>query len=363
MLEYTYVLGSEEKIEYRQPEKDMNMHMASKKKALALLSGGLDSRLAVRMMQEQNIDMIALNYVTPFCNCTAKTSCMSEARKASREYGIPLKVIPMFDDFIKVVQKPKYSYGRGLNPCLDCRILMFKKAASLMDEEGASFLITGEVLGERPMSQRLDAIATIERDSGLTGLIVRPLSAQLFEPTIPEKEGWIDRSKLLKISGRSRRPQIKLAAELGVDDYPCPAGGCLLTEKHFADKLRHLFELREDPSKNDVLLLKVGRHFSGDSGATQIVVGRDENENKRLEDLSTNTDWLVTIDDWTGPTTLVRGDAISDLDLEKAATLAARYGKGRDEDQVDSTCRFLGETERVIKKRVSPLSEPKAKIM
>ena len=330
--------------------------MNSKIKAIALLSGGLDSRLAVRMMQEQNIEITAINFMTPFCNCTAKTSCKSEARKASEEYGIPLRTISAFDEYMEVIKNPKHGYGRGINPCLDCRILIFKKAGSLMREIGASFLITGEVLGERPMSQRLDAIKIIERDSGMNGLIVRPLSAGLFEPTIPEKEGWIDRSKLLSISGRSRRPQIKLAKELNLADWPCPAGGCLLTDKIFSGKLRHLLSLKANPSKNDVLLLKAGRHFSGDSGA-QIVVGRNETENQRIEQLAVDGDWLITASNWTGPTVLVRAQDPDDRDLTLAARLCARYGKGQSAQVVDVLCRFIGDESRDTSKEVEPFRE------
>ena len=330
--------------------------MTSKIKAIALLSGGLDSRLAVRMMQEQNIEITALNFMTPFCNCTAKTSCKSEARKASEEYGIALKTISDFDAYMEVIKNPKHGYGSGINPCLDCRILIFKKAGELMKEIGASFLITGEVLGERPMSQRLDAIKIIERDSGMNGLIVRPLSAGLFEPTIPEKEGWIDRSKLLSFSGRSRKPQIKLAKELNLADWPCPAGGCLLTDKIFAGKLRHLLSLREKPSKNDVLLLKAGRHFSGDSGA-QIVVGRDEMENQRIEQLAMEGDWLMTASDWTGPTALVRAQDPNDSELTLAARLCARYGKGQSAPVVDVLCRLVGDKSKDNNRRVEPFRE------
>ncbi len=330
--------------------------MKSRMKAIALLSGGLDSRLAVRMMQEQNIEITALNFMTPFCNCTAKTSCKSEARKASEEYGIPLRTISDFDAYIEVIKNPKHGYGSGINPCLDCRILIFKKAGLLMQEIGASFLITGEVLGERPMSQRLDAIKIIERDSGMSGLIVRPLSAGLFEPTIPEKEGWIDRSKLLSFSGRSRRPQIKLAKELNLAQWPCPAGGCLLTDKIFAGKLRHLLSLKENPSKNDVLLLKTGRHFSGVRGA-QIVVGRNETENQRIEQLAVDGDWLMTASDWTGPTALARALDLDERDLTLAARLCARYGKGQSAPVVDVLCRFIGDESRDMSIEVEPLRE------
>jgi tRNA-uridine 2-sulfurtransferase len=321
----------------------------TKRKAVGLLSGGLDSRLAVKLMLEQGIEVVALNYVTPFCNCTSKGSCQLEAKKASEEFGVALQVVSLFEEFMAVVKKPKYGYGSGMNPCLDCRILMFRMAKAKMEEIGGSFVVTGEVLGERPMSQRLDAIRAIERDSGLAGLIVRPLSAQLFEPSIPEKEGWVDRDKLLAISGRSRRPQMALAESLGIGDYPCPAGGCLLTDKSFAERLRGLLKENKDPSKNDILLLKVGRHFTGPDGA-RIVVGRNEGENARLEQLKGPADWRVVAADWLGPTVIVRGRAVTDADLEAAAGLTARYGKGKDADTVKVECRRAGPEGEEIKR-------------
>lgn len=330
-------------------------YLSDKRKAIALLSGGLDSRLAVKMLQEQGIEITALNFVTPFCNCTAKSSCKAEARKASEEFGIELKIVPLFEEFMEAVKYPKYGHGSGMNPCLDCRILMFKMAKEYMEKTGASFIVTGEVLGERPMSQRLDAIRIIERDSGLEDLIVRPLSAQLFEPSLPEREGWVDREKLLAISGRSRKPQMALAEELNMNDYPCPAGGCLLTDKHFADKLRRCLAKKENPDRNDILVLKVGRHFEGPSGA-QIIVGRNEAENERLEQLKKETDWLVAAVDWQGPTTLVRGPRTGDGDLEAAARMTAGYGKGREVDTVNVSCR-KGDGEE-MSLTVSPKREP-----
>ncbi|NQT21487.1 MAG: hypothetical protein HQ592_17410, partial [Planctomycetes bacterium] len=211
-------------------------------RAVALLSGGLDSVLAVRVILDQGIDVEALNYVTVFCTCTPKNSSCSAASTAAAHLGVGLKTINTSRELLGAVKNPRHGYGRNLNPCLDCRILMFLKAKEYMQEIGASFLITGEVLGERPMSQRRDAMAIIERESGLDGLIVRPLCAKALEPSIPEKEGWVDRSKLLGITGRSRKPQIALAESYGINDYPCPAGGCLLTDAGFAARLRALMQ-------------------------------------------------------------------------------------------------------------------------
>ncbi|NQU03602.1 MAG: 7-cyano-7-deazaguanine synthase, partial [Syntrophaceae bacterium] len=195
------------------------------RKAIALLSGGLDSTLAVRLMIEQGIEVTAVHFTSVFCNCTPrKAGCKMQARKMSEEMDIPIRVIHKGADYMKMVEKPRHGYGSGMNPCIDCRIYMLRKVRELMPEMGASFIITGEVLGQRPMSQRRQTIRLIERESGLEGLIMRPLSALHFEPTLPEREGIVDRRKLLNMSGRTRKPQIALAADLGVKDYPCPAG-------------------------------------------------------------------------------------------------------------------------------------------
>ena len=316
---------------------------ATPMKAVAMLSGGLDSRLAVRLIQEQGIEVTALNYITPFCTCTAKSSCRLEAKKASEEYGIDLKVFYVFEEFIEIIKEPKYGYGRGLNPCLDCRILMFRRAKEYMDEIGASFLVTGEVLGERPMSQRPDAMRIIEHDSGLAGLIVRPLSAGLLEPSIPEQRGWVDREQFLNISGRSRKPQIELAERLGLNDYPCAAGGCLLTDKDFASRLKELLMQNPNPGQNEMMLLKVGRHRAFTDG--RIVVGRNEKENFRIQTLARDGDLLMEVKDYLGPITLIRG-VISEEIIEKAARLTARYSKGKHEARLLVDYWPAGDSER-----------------
>jgi len=313
-------------------------------KAVAMLSGGLDSRLAVRMIQEQGIEVEALNFVTPFCTCTAKGSCKLEAKKASEEYGVPLKVIFLMDEFIEIIKHARHGYGRGINPCLDCRILTFRKAGEYMREIGASFLVTGEVLGERPMSQRPDAIRKIEKESGLEGYIVRPLSANLLEESFPEKEGWVDRSKFAAIRGRSRKPQIELAEAYGMKDYPCAAGGCLLTDPDFAGRMRALLDYNPHPSRNEIMLLKVGRHTFLDGGRGRIMVGRNENENLRLRSLARDGDWLLEAVDVVGPVTLVRGQP-TEADLELAAYLTAEHGKGSRLDVVTVRGSRLGSAE------------------
>ena len=294
-------------------------------RAVALLSGGLDSVLASRVILEQGVELEALNFVSVFCTCTPKNSSCSASRSAVRQLGISLKVVNTSDEFLEVVKNPKHGYGRNLNPCLDCRILMFRKAREYMSEIGASFLVTGEVLGERPMSQRRDAMKLIEKQGGVEGLVVRPLSAALLEPSIPEKEGWIDRGRLLSIRGRSRKPQIELARSYGIADYPCPAGGCRLTDPGFAERMKDLMKYSPDFSLNDVQLLKVGRHFRL-SPSSKTVVGRNEVENKKLLALSSEYDVLLEVVDFAGPLTLVR-PAAGQQGLLFAAAITARYSK------------------------------------
>ena len=301
-------------------------------RAVALLSGGLDSLLAVKVMLEQGVEVEALNFVSVFCTCTPKNSSCSAARSAVRQLGIPLKAVNTSKQFLEVVKSPKHGYGRNLNPCLDCRILMFRQARTYLRKTGASFVITGEVLGERPMSQRREAMKLIEAEAGLEGLVVRPLSAALLEPTIPERKGWIDRSRLLKIRGRSRKPQIELARTYGLTDYPCPAGGCLLTDAGFAGRMMDLMTHDPDFSLNDVELLKVGRHFRL-SAQTKAIVGRDEEENRKLSALSTQGDRLLEVVDFPGPLTVVRGVPDAE-ELHRAAAITVRYSKARCLDRV-----------------------------
>ncbi len=244
-------------------------------KAIALLSGGLDSTLAARLVLDQGIELEALNFMTVFCTCTNRGATCLASQKAVETLGIPLRVFNVSEEYLNVVRNPKHGYGSNMNPCIDCRIFMLKKAKVYMEESGGSFIITGEVLGQRPMSQRRDAMRLIEKEAGLEGLILRPLSAQFLPITLPEREGWIDREKLLNIQGRSRKPQMKLAEQFNIRDYPCPAGGCLLTDPGFARRIRDLMEHQYDFSLNDVHLLKFGRHFRL-SPKVKLVVGRNE---------------------------------------------------------------------------------------
>jgi len=242
--------------------------------------------------------------------------------------GIPLKVWNVSEEYLHVVKRPKHGYGRNMNPCIDCRIFMLKKTKAYMEESGASFIVTGEVLGQRPMSQRRDAMRLIEREAGLEGFILRPLSAQVLPATVPEKEGWIDREKLLKIQGRSRKPQMELADHFGIHDYPCPAGGCLLTDPGFAKRMKDLMDHDLDFSTNDVHLLKIGRHFRFSCGV-KLVVGRNEEENQKIQTFSKERDILLKVSGFPGPLSLLRGK-LDEGDIEKAAAITLHYSKAKD---------------------------------
>jgi tRNA-specific 2-thiouridylase len=296
------------------------------RKALALLSGGLDSTLAVKVMLEQGIAVEALNFTSPFCTCTGKNAgCKSEAVRVAAEFNIPIKVMNKGIEYLEIIRKPRHGYGKGMNPCVDCRVFLLRKAREYMTECGADFVITGEVLGQRPMSQRRDTLRVIERESGLTGLLLRPLSARHFEPTIPEREGWVDRNRLLAMHGRSRKEQIQLAAELDVKNYPCPAGGCLLTELSFVSKVKDVFAHTNLLNLRDFRLLKFGRHFRI-SSLTKVIVGRDEPENDLLERAAEPGEATVRWLEGGSPLGLLLGD-IDDTMLETAAKIVLRYTK------------------------------------
>jgi len=309
-------------------------------KAIALLSGGLDSTLATKIIIDQGIDVEALNFVTVFCTCTTHGQTCLASQKAVDALGIPLKVFNTSEEFLDTVKHPKHGYGSNMNPCIDCRIFMLKKAKAYMEESGASFLITGEVLGQRPMSQRRDAMRLTEKEAGLEGLILRPLSAKFLPVTIPEKEGWVDREKLLNMQGRSRKPQIELAASFGIRDYPCPAGGCLLTDPGFAGRLRDLMKYNLDFSINDVHLLKMGRHFRF-SPELKLVVGRTDDENQKIQTFVHGEDILLNLAHHPGPLSLLRGKAGED-EIRRASAITVRYSKVK-----------IGEETEVIYKKVS----------
>ena len=306
-------------------------------KAVGLLSGGLDSTLVTKLMLEQGIEVHAINFTSPFCTCTPKKDgCAAVVKAVKALGGIPLKRVAMKDEYLEMVRNPKHGYGRGINPCIDCRILKIKKAGEYMREIGASFLFTGEVLGQRPMSQHRQAIAMIDKDSGFKGYTLRPLSANHFEPTVPELEGWVKREKLLGISGRSRKPQIALAAEKDIRDYPCPAGGCLLTDKHFSGRMRDYLKFTDQPSIKDIPLIKVGRHFRLESG-DKLIVARDEQECKSLTNLFHEKDHLLTPLNFIGPVLILQGRSV-----QAAIEKMLYYTKKVDPKDARINCRHKG---------------------
>ncbi len=297
-------------------------------KALALLSGGLDSTIAAKLVLSQGIEVVAVNFTSPFCLC-GKGGCGSA--KVAKELGMPLKIIDVGQEYLKMLRNPKHGYGRNMNPCIDCRILMLKKAKRYAGEIKASFLFTGEVLDERPMSQNWKAMNTIEQETGLKNKIVRPLSAKLLPATVAEEKGWINRQGLSDIRGRSRKRQFGLAETYGINDYPCPSGGCLLTYKEFADKVRDLFTYQKKITLKDIQMLKIGRHFRSDEN--KIIVGRNEDENKQLLNLKKHTDYYFEVSDCGSPITILQGPKTK-VAIEKAAKLTTRYSDAQEKATV-----------------------------
>jgi len=287
-------------------------------KALALLSGGLDSLLAVKMVLDQGIEVEAVNFVTPFCLCDRCSVSHFGAK-----LGIKIHRVFLGQEFLDMVASPTYGYGSQMNPCLDCRILMFKKAKGLAERIGADFLVTGEVLGERPFSQRKESMLKIEREAGVEGKVLRPLSAMLLSESEPERRRLVRRDMLLGVRGRRRAPQMELARKLGIAEYPNPSGGCLLTDPRFADRLREHLKHEDTLTLKDVALLKCGRHFRIDG--VKVIVGRNEQENNRLLMIAEKSGipYLKTVDH-EGPLTLITGKDSQNV-LKKAAAITARY--------------------------------------
>lgn len=291
-------------------------------KAVALYSGGLDSMLCARTLLDCGIDVLGLTILVP---AFIQRRVSHERLLASAaSIGLPLEIVDISEEYLSMVKSPRHGYGSQKNPCIDCKILFLKKAKEKMERDGARFVATGEVLGQRPMSQKRKTLLRIECLAGLEGYVVRPLCAQVLEPTVPEKEGFVDRNRLHGISGRGRKDQIRLAAQYGITNYPTPGGGCLLTEKVFSGRFTDLVEHGQCDLKN-VRLLRVGRHFRL-SARVKFVVGRDEKENMGIKELAAEGDILISSRDVPGPVALVRG--LSDGEgaaLDTACSIFARY--------------------------------------
>ena len=295
-----------------------------KKKAISLISGGLDSILATKLVMEQGVEVTGFHFTSPFSSRKDKEKG-ARAIKTADELGIELITRHKKDDYLEVLKHPKHGYGKNMNPCIDCRIYMLKITAALMAETGAGFVVTGEVLGQRPMSQRRETIRIIEKESGLEGLIVRPLSGRCFAPTIPEVEGVLDRTRLLGITGRSRNAQYALAEKYSLSEFSRPGGGCLLTDPIFSVKLRELFSKEKDFTLRDIDLLSVGRHFRLGEGI-KLIIGRNMEENERLHDLCSAPHVLFSPVDFRGPEALLKGSNDNEI-IKIVANIMAFYAK------------------------------------
>ena len=311
-------------------------------KVVALYSGGLDSCLAIYIARE----WLAKVYPLHITHQLLSTKQIPE---------IPgMKEIDMTEEFARVIQNPHHGYGRTLNPCIDCRILMLKKAKEYMDEIGADFIITGEVLDQRPMSQHITTLKLIDREAGVEGLVVRPLSGALLEPTIPERNGLIQRSLLFSIKGRSRRMQLELARQRKIRNFLSPSGGCLLTDPGFCRRLADILRYKEVLEAFDIKLLKIGRHFRLDPNS-KLIVGRNEDENAQLEKISERTGIMLCVPDTGSPNALLLGDKSN---IKLAAAITARYSDKKKEQEVIVHCRHKKKTTKV---KVTPINDEELK--
>jgi tRNA-uridine 2-sulfurtransferase len=290
-------------------------------KAVALFSGGLDSILAIKVLVEQGVEVIAVHFALPFC--APDRSGAGIAKDIAGRLDIDLRVESMGEDYLEIVKHPQHGHGTGMNPCIDCKIFMLKRAKKIADEEGAAVVVTGEVLNQRPMSQHRIALNTIEKASGLKGRLLRPLSAKFLLETLAEKDGTIDRNKLLSINGRSRREQLYLAKEMGIETFIPAAGGCILTEKFFTKKMKDILQYNENAGLDDIMILTVGRHFR--FGENKIIVGRNEKENAALHKMKKPGDYIFELpEEIPGPAVVLQGQKRMEA-IELAAALTLRY--------------------------------------
>jgi len=304
-------------------------------KGLCLFSGGLDSVLAIKLLQRQGVDMVGLTFVSYFFNAEAPV-------KMAQQLNTSLRVVDISLEHLAMVKRPRYGYGKNMNPCLDCHLMMLRRAKQIMSEGDFDFVVTGEVLGERPFSQNLAALNLLEKQSGLVGYLLRPLSAKLLPPTIPEQKSLINRERLLDMSGRSRQRQIALASEWGISEYLTPAGGCCLTDPGFSGRLKGLLLHWPEASGDDIQLLKYGRIFWQDDSL--LIVGRNQSENNFLTNWAKAKDILVEAENIPGPTVLIRGvtSINTGLLVLRAKDLICQYiKKAHDGPEIKFATRFL----------------------
>ncbi len=319
----------------------MSLAMERTAKGLSLLSGGLDSQLAVCVLRAAGAYVEGVTFATPFFQ-------PDSAKKAAAALDLPLHVVDFTDDEIALVENPPHGFGGAMNPCIDCHARMIARAGEMMTARGFDFVSTGEVLNQRPMSQNKQSLGVVEKCSGLKGRLLRPLCAQLLEPTIPEQEGLIDRSKLLALSGRRREPQMALAAQFGLVDYPSPAGGCKLTEKGFGRRLKDLLDHEGLRERRLVELLNIARRFRL-PGGTGVILGRDAQENRTLQERLAPSDTLVAPVSVPGPTAILPSVA-SPADLDLAAAIVCAWSR-YDQFQGDITVKVVAngvQTERAV---------------
>ena len=310
--------------------------------AIALFSGGLDSALAILLMLRQNIEVTALTFMTHFgCDLGDRSSCGSNPYPAAEKYGFNVKLMHLGQKFVDIVEKPKFGRGKNMNVCVDCRILMLSEAKAFMEMVNADFIITGEVLGQRPMSQVRNKMNLVDNVTRLGGKLLRPLSAKLMAPTEPELSGMVDREQLEGISGRSRKRQLELAKEFDLVDYPSPASGCLLTDVGYSNRLRDLIAHTDRLTFEDLNLLKIGRHFRLAPG-TKAIVGRNEQDNDQLERYKRPQHLHIEAMEVGSPVTLLIGPDQSDEVVARAAAITARYTVARHQPTVEVT--ILGES-------------------
>ncbi|MGE5416680.1 MAG: tRNA 4-thiouridine(8) synthase ThiI [Acidobacteriota bacterium] len=318
-------------------------------KAIALLSGGLDSQLAICVIKNLGIEVEAVNFKTPFFGGGMKIS------EACDKLGVPLNTFDVSDEYMEILRHPQHGFGKNHNPCIDCHGFMLRKTGDYMKQAGANFMITGEVLGQRPMSQNRSSLDVVEKLSGYKGLVLRPLCAKHLRPTIPEMEGWVNRDDLLDIRGRTRTRQMELAEHYGVIDYPSPAGGCLLTVENFSQRLFRLFEMKPDTVASETELLKYGRHFIFDSRSI-LAVGRKHSENEALISVAIEGDYLLKVATHPGPTSLLRSfGPVQKSDIEQAARITARYSDAHDKPTASVKVWQPGQTESFME--VEPMDK------
>lgn len=341
--------------------------MTEQRKAVALISGGLDSLLAAKVVMEQGVHVEGINFYTGFCveghtHAIRKKDKQKPKRNnalwVAETLGIKLHIVDVSEPYKDVLINPKYGYGANMNPCLDCKIFMVEKAVEWIEKNGFDFIVTGEVIGQRPMSQRKDTLPKVARESGADDLLLRPLCARNLPPTKPEREGWVNRDELYDFSGRSRKPQMALAKQFGIEEYAQPAGGCcFLTDEAYAKKLVDLWETRgaREYTLDDVMLLKVGRHIRPNE-RFKLIVGREDGENRFMEGYRKQFVYLHA-ESHTGPLVLLDGTPTDD-DLELAARLTARFGRGKTAEKVTVRVHLTDGSERDLEVAPYPPTIP-----